>query len=364
LGNVTGDILVQTKPLTILLAMLAGWINSQQQEMIEYLKEENKILREKFGKKRIILNDDQRRRLAIKGKKLGRKFLRDICCIFSPDTILRWHQKLVAQKYDGSQHRRKPGRPPISRTIEDVIVRIASENPSWGYFRIEGQMKHLGYNVSRTTIGRVLTRRGFDPDPEIRKKTTWNDFIRSHWETLAAIDFFTVEIHTWRGLVRYMVLFAVELHSRKVEIAGIIPQANGQWMKQMGRNLSDPMSGFLRGKRYLIHDRDPLFTQEFAQILKAAGVRVVKTPKRSPNLNAYAERFVWSIKYECLNKMIIFGERHLRYAIEEYVRHYHRERPHQGLGNHMIDPFAQGEGEIVAHERLGGLLKSYRRKVA
>jgi len=181
---------------------------------------------------------------------------------------------------------------------------------------------------------------------------------------LAAIDFFTVEIHTWSGLVRYMVLFAVELHSRKVEVTGIIPQANGQWMKQMGRNLSDPMSGFLKGKRYVIHDRDPLFTIEFGQILKAGGIQVVKTPKRSPNLNAYAERFVWSIKHECLNKMIIFGERHLRYVIDEYVRHYHRERPHQGLANSIIDPFIQGAGEIVTHERLGGLLKSYRRQVA
>ena len=182
---------MQTKPLTILLLMFAGWINRQQQEMIEYLKEENKILREKFGKKRIILNNDQRRRLAIKGKKLGRNVLRELCCIFSPDTILRWHQKLIAHKYDGSKHRRKPGRPPISRAIEDVIVRIASESPSWGYFRIEGEMKHLGYDVSRTTIGRVLARRGFDPNPEIRKRTTWKDFIRYHWETLAAIDFFT-----------------------------------------------------------------------------------------------------------------------------------------------------------------------------
>jgi hypothetical protein len=188
----------------MLLMMLAGWINRQQQEMIEYLKEENKILREKLGKKRIILNDDQRRRLAIKGKKLGRKLLRDICRIFSCDTILRWHQKLVAQKYDGSMHRRKPGCPPVSRTVEDLIVRIASENPSWGYFRIEGQMKHLGYDVSRTKIARALARRGFDPDPEIRKRTTWKDFIRFHWETLAAIDFFTVEIHTLRGLMRCM----------------------------------------------------------------------------------------------------------------------------------------------------------------
>ncbi len=353
-----------SKPLAMLLVMLAGWINRQQQDVIDYLKEENKILREKLGKRRIILNDDQRRRLAIKGKTLGRRLLEDICCVFSPDTILKWHRRLVAQKYDGSKHRRKAGRPRIARTLEDLIVRIASENPSWGYYRIEGQIKILGYNVSRTTIGRVLLRRGFDPDLKVRKRTTWKEFIRSHWESLAAIDFFTIEVHTWRGLARYMVLFAVELSSRKVEIAGIIPQADGQWMKQMGRNLSDPMDGFLTGKRYLIHDRDPLFTKEFAQILKAAGIQVVKTPKRSPNLNAYAERFVWSIKYECLNKMIIFGERHLRHAIGEYVRHYHCERPHQGLGNRIIDPTAQGEGEIVVEERLGGLLKSYRREVA
>lgn len=219
---------------------------------------------------------------------LGRRLLEGTCCVFSPDTILKWHRRLVAHKYDGSKHRRKVGRPRIARTLEDLIVRIASENPSWGYYRIEGQIKILGYNVSRTTIGRVLLRRGFDPDLKVRKRTTWKEFIRSHWESLAAIDFFTVEIHTWRGLARYMVLFAVELSSRKVEIAGIIPQADGRWMKQMSRNLTDPMDGFLTGKRYLIHDRDPLFTKEFVQILKDAGVQTVKTPKRSPNLKDYA----------------------------------------------------------------------------
>ena len=139
-----------TKPLVMLLLMLAGWINRQQQDVIDYLKEENKILREKLGKKRVILNDDQRRRLAIKGKTLGRRLLEDICCVFSPDMILKWHRRLVAQKYDGSKRRRKAGRPRIARTLEDLIVRIASENPSWGYYRIEGQIKILGYSVSRT----------------------------------------------------------------------------------------------------------------------------------------------------------------------------------------------------------------------
>ncbi|MFC1764565.1 integrase core domain-containing protein [Planctomycetota bacterium] len=355
---------MSAKFLSILMVMMAGWINRQQQDKIDYLMEENKILREKLGKKRILLNNKQRLRLAIKGKKLGRKLLGDISCIFSPDTILLWHRKLVAQKYDGSKHRRKPGRPPIERSVEDMIVQIASENPSWGYYRIEGMMKRLGYNVSRTTIGRVLQRRGFDPDLKVRKRTTWIEFMRCHWDSLAAIDFFCIEIHTWQGLKRYMVLFAVELNSRRVKIAGIIPQANGQWMKQMGRNLSDPIGGFLKGKRFLIHDRDPLFTQEFRQILRAVGIRSIKTPKQSPNLNAYAERFVWSIKHECLNRLLIFGERHLRYVIEEYVKHYHFERPHQGLGNRIIEPSSQGQGKIVVQERLGGLLKFYKREAA
>ena len=132
-------------------------------------------------------------------------------------------------------------------------------------------------------------------------------------------------------------------------------------MKQMARNLTDPISGFLRNKKYLIHDRDPLFTKEFRAILKAGGVKPVKTTVASPNLNPFVERFVRSIKYECLNKILIFGERHFRYVISEYMKFYHFERPHQGIGNNIIDPQPQGKGEIVCHERLGGLLKSYRR---
>ena len=150
--------------------------------------------------------------------------------------------------------------------------------------------------------------------------------------------------------------------TRKVEIAGIIPQADGRWMKQMARHLSDPSEGFLKDKRYLIHDRDPLFTQEFSDILGVVGIKTIKISPRSPNMNPFAERFVRSIKSECLSKMLIFGERHLRYLINEYMEHYHTERPHQGIGNNIITPLPQPkDGKIVCHERLGGLLKSYRR---
>ncbi len=158
-----------------------------------------------------------------------------------------------------------------------------------------------------------------------------------------------------------MVLVVIDYKTRKVEIAGIIPQAHGDWMKQIARNLTDPIDGFLKDKKYLVMDRDPLYTKMFKDILRAGGIKPVKTSVASPNMSPFVERFIRTIKHECLNKMLIFGEKHLRYCISEFVIHYHTERPHQGIGNNIIDPQPQGDGEIVCHERLGGLLKSYRR---
>jgi len=349
------------KPIAMLLMMLAGWINQQQQEAIEYLKEENRILREKLGSKRILLNDSQRRRLAILGKGIGRKTLTEVCCVFSPDTILKWHRKLVARKYDGSPNRSKYGRPQITDELRNLIIKIAQANRGWGSIRIQGQLKYLGYKVSHKTISNILKEYGIEPEPNRKRRTTWNEFIKSHWQSLAAIDFFTTEIYTLNGLTRYMVLVVIDYATRRVEIAGIVQQANGTWMKQMARNLTDPFQGFLNGKKYLIHDRDTLFTADFVEILRLSGVKTVKTQPLSPNLTPYIERFIRSIKSECLDRMLIFGERHLEYIANEYLQHYHNERPHQGIGNDMIDPTSQGEGEIVCHERLGGLLKSYRR---
>jgi hypothetical protein len=357
--------MMKTKPMTMLLAMLAGWLNQQQQEIIEYLKEENSILRDELrkatGKKRIILSDAQRRRLAILGRKLGRKLLGQVCRSFSPDTLMLWHRKLVANKYDGSAHRGKGGRPRISDYLRQLIIDMAKDNKHLGGKTLHGYLKYLGLKVSATTINRILREHGIEPCPDRPERTTWNEFIKSHWESLAAIDFFTREVYTPRGLVKYMVLVVIDYSTRRVEIAGIIPQAHGDWMKQIARNLTDPIDGFLKDKKYLIHDRDPLFTKEFRSILRAGGVKCVKTTVASPNLNPFIERFIRSIKHECLNKMLIFGERHLRYCVEQYCEHYHTARPHQGIGNNMIDPLPQGDGEIVCHERLGGLLKSYRR---
>ncbi len=341
-------------------------MNREQGIVIEYIKEENRVLRELLGKKRLRLNDDQRRRLASQGISLGRRLLSTCCSIVTPNTILRWHRKLIATKYDGSANR-KPGRPRVAVCIRRLVQRMAKENRTWGYARIQGALANLNYTICKTTIKRILKDHGIEPAPERSRKTTWNEFIQNHWDTFAACDFFTVEVWTPFGLVRYMVFFVIELSTRRVEIAGIAPDPNGSWMNQVARNLTDYADGFLVGDRYLIHDRDPLYTAQFTKTLAAVGVRCVKLPPKSPNLNAYAERFVRSIKSECLDRMIFFGEKHLRHVVKEYVAHYHAERNHQGLGNALIERSDEGAGNtgpVVSRARVGGMLKYYDRTAA
>jgi len=351
-------------PIQFMLIALAGWVHREQQQIIDYLQEENRVLHEHLSGKRICFTDRQRRRLAAKGKVLGRKLLSQICTLVTPDTILRWHRQLIARKYDGSK-KREPGRPRMMQTIRELIVRMATKNPHWGYDRIEGALSNLGHRVSDTTIGRVLQEYGVEPAPRRQCRGDWATFLKAHWDHLVATDFLTVEVWTLRGLIRYHVLVVMDLSTRRVEIAGICPDPDGTWMRQVARNLSDPFvsTGVLRDKAYLIHDRDPLFTREFAQILGAAGVKTVKLPPRSPNLNAFVERFVRSIKEECLDRLILIGEKHLRYAIDHYVAHYHEERNHQGLGNRLIQPRYPSDvvspSGVRCHERLGGLLKFY-----
>src|ERR1700704_6212290 len=240
-------------PFRLLLISVAGWLGQQQRDAIDYLREENRVLREQLGDRRLRLNDDHRRRLAAKAKGLGRRVLREIATIVSPETLLRWHRRLIAQKYDGSK-KRSPGRPRTLRQVESLVVRMAKENRDWGYRRILGALSNLGHRVARGTIANILKRHGLEPAPERSRKTTWKGFLTRHWELIVAADFFTIEVWTRRGLQRFMVLFFIELSTRKVEIAGIATNANGLWMSQIGRNLTDAVDGLLTGKRYLIHD--------------------------------------------------------------------------------------------------------------
>ena len=327
------------------------------------MSEENRVLREQLGGKRLRFTDDQRRRLAAKGKALGSKVLQEVCTLVTPETLLCWYRTLIARKYDGSA-KRGPGRPRVQESIQELVVRFAKQNRSWGYCRIQGALQNLGRTVSRSTIARILKAHGIEPAPQRHKGMSWATFLKSHWAVLAATDFFTIEVMTLRGLVRYHVLFVIEQCIRRVEIAGIVPEPDGRWMEQVARNLTDAFDGFLRVKRYLIHDRSPLFTKEFTAILKSAGVKTIKLPPRSPNLSPHAERFVRSIKSECLSKMIFFSERQLQRAVEQFIAHYHGERNHQGLDNQLIQPeesVGKAEGEIRCSERLGGLLRYYHR---
>jgi transposase InsO family protein len=193
----------------------------------------------------------------------------------------------------------------------------------------------------------------------------WKTFLRTHWGAIAAADFFSVEVLTRAGLVRYLVFFVIDLKTRRVHVAGMSNDPDGVWMARVARNLTDAANGFLRGARHLIVDRDPLYTAQFKMLLRAADVELVRLPARSPNLNAYAERFVGSIRQECLRHIVRLGDRHLREVVREYVEHYHRERNHQGLDNVIPIPSPQrGTGRIRRRERLGGILSYYHREAA
>ena len=315
--------------------------------------------------KRILLTNSQRMRVAAKAKRLSRKMMEKCTILFTPDTILGWYRKLIAEKYDGSKNRTKVGRPRITEEIVNLVIMFKEENPRWGFQKITDQIVYLGYIISKSTVKNILIENGYDPEPDLTIKTTWHEFIRSHWEVLTACDFFTIELLIGRKLVRCTLFFVMELSTRKVFFAPIKPQPDGEYMLQVARTLTDYEGGFLKNKRYLIHDRDPLYTHDFHEILKGSGVKSVKLPPQSPDLNPYAERFVKSVKYECLNHMILSSVKQLEYVLKIYCEYYHHERIHQSLGR-IIEPIhkTDDDSEIFCIERLGGLLKSYHRLAA
>jgi putative transposase len=355
------------QPWHLLLFVFAGWVNRQQQEVIDYLRTENQVLKEKLDKKRILLNDDQRRRLAVKGKILGRKQLEQVGTLFTPDTILRWHRMLVARKWDYSERRKSVGRPRIRQVIVDLILRFAKENPTWGYDRIQGALANVGYCISDTTVGNTLKQHGIEPAPHRERSMPWKTFIKAHWNVLAAIDFTTVEVWTKGGLITFYLLFVMKLKTRQVHFAGCTTNPDEAWMKQIARELTNCEDGFLLDKKVILMDRDGKFSQAFRDFLANEGAKPLRLPPRSPNLNAHLERFMKSIKIESLGRMIFFGEKSLRRAVHSYLEHYHVERNHQGLANDIIEPsdeVGRVGGPIECRERLGGLLRYYYRQAA
>ncbi len=350
-----------------LIALVTGGVEEEILLRNEYLCAENRILKARL-KSRVRFRDDERRSLAEIGARLGREALGEVASLVQPETILRWHRKLVAKKWDGSRSRRGPGRPRMAEDVEAMILKLAAENRTWGYKRISGALKSLGHELPAQTVANVLKRHGISPSPERRKGTSWKGFLSAHKSVMAAADFFTAEVCTPLGLMTYYVLFFIRLSTRRVEIAGITRYAHPQWLEQVARNATMDEVGFLSGCRYFIRDRDPRYTESGLDgVLKGAGIEVLKLPARSPNLNAYAERFVRSVREECLSRMILVGEASLRRALEQYLVHYNHERPHQGVANEILSPVPADrvgarDGPIKKRERLGGMLNFYYRE--
>ncbi len=347
-----------------MLTYISGSVDDMLLKKVEYLLEENKVLQRQLAK-RPHLTDIERKSLAEKAIALG-ALMADTVTIVKPATILKWHRKLVAQKFDGPKNRKKRGRPKIGAEIEALIIKLASENRTWGYDRISGALANLGHKISDQGVANILKRNGLEPVKERREGTTCAEFIRQHTEVLWATDFFTCEVWTKGGLTTFYVLFYVHLKTRRVVIGGVSENPDGAWVTQITRGITEfdqPMAS----ARYLIHDRDPKYCRTFRHLLEASGIEPLKLPARSPNLNAFAERFVRSIKEECISNLILFGEKSLRYVIKEYMAHYHAERNHQGIDNSIPFPDekrSKNVGAVSKSERLGGLLKFYYRKTS
>lgn len=331
-----------------LVVAMAAWLDRQQREGAAYLLEENRILRRQIPG-RVRLTDAERRRLAVLGHRLGRQRLSALATLVTPDTILRWHRHLVARKWTFAH---RVGRRQVLDEIRRLVVRMARENPLWGYTRMQGALANVGHRVGRSTIARILKAHGLPPVPD--RPTSWRVFLRAHWGAIAGADLFTTEVWTWRGLVTVYTAFAIDLATRRVRILGTTRHPNAVFMQGVAQQLGARST-------VLICDRDAKWSRTVRDQLARAGVRVVQTPLRAPNANAHAERFVRSIKEECLHRIVPFGERHLRVAIDDYVAHYHHERNHQGLENRLLDaPLAVRAGQPVRRRsRLGGLLNFY-----
>ncbi len=261
------------------------------------------------------------------------------------------------------------GRPKTLAAIRDLILRLANEN-HWGFGRILGELKKLGVTISKSTVKNILREIGIDPAPK-RGAGSWSDFIKRHLQSLWACDFFSKRIVCRRGIVDIFVLFFMHVGSRRVFVSGITANPDAVWMKQQARNFSMISADEPTPPKYLIMDLDSKFTAEFRDILKTDGVEPIRVGPCKPNLNAHAERFVLSIKSECLDHFVVFGQKHLQYLIDQYLQYYNRERPHQGVGNRPLTEASAEpatlplpQGEVVCDERLGGLLKHYHRQAA
>lgn len=347
--------------------VLISYADNQLAQMIEFLREENRILRSKLPK-RLALSAREKNRLLKYGSMLG-PAINSLITIVSSRTFSRWMKERKGPT-KAATSKRKPGRPKTEAEIRELILKFAREN-SWGYSRILGELKKLGIqSVSRSTVVNILKDAGFDTSPK-RGKGTWSEFLERHRKTLWASDFLSVKSLTTKGFVDLFVLFFIHPGTRRVIVSGISTNPNSAWMKQQARNVTGEIRDFgFPAPEFLIIDHDTKYTREFDAIFESEGTEVKRVGPIAPNLNAYAERFAQTLRVECLDHFVICGEKHLRHLVSEFLAHYHEERPHQNLANTPpcrssteILPFVKDQ-PIRRTERLGGLLKHYSRKAA
>jgi transposase InsO family protein len=323
---------------------------------IVVLRHQLAVLRRQTGRPQLTTTD--RVFLAAASRLLPRSRWKSF--LVTPNTLLRWHRRLVARRWRYASRR---GRPQIGGEIHELVLRFARENPRWGYQRIVGELSGLGLVVSATTVKKILREAGLGPVGS-RAGLSWRAFLRAHAQSMLAVDFFTVETIS---LQRLYVLFFIELGSRRVHLAGCTANPTGPWVTQQTRHFTWTLLARPRAFRFLIRDRDGKFTRDFDAVFASEGIRIIKSPVRAPKANAIAERFVRTIRAECLDWLLIVNRRHLERVLRVFARHYNSHRPHRSLDLNPPDPLARQlpvlyspTAVVERRDRLGGLIHEYR----
>jgi putative transposase len=344
--------------LAPLYSLVCSLLLRDQNREILLLRQQLLIMQRQLGRKPAY-GRLEKLALLLAALRLSKRRLASALLIVQPDTLLRWHRELVRRHWTFRQKRR-PGRPPLTEEIQDLVVRLARENPHWGCRKIQGEMLKLGLKVSRSTVIRLLRRHGLGPPPNKRRSRTWSCFLGQYKDFIWDCDFFTV---TSARLQTFYVLFFMELRRRRLLLVNVTEHPHAEWVVQQLRNLSVQHDHL---PRFILRDRDGKFSEAFDAFAQASGTKIIKLPARSPNLNAYAERWVRSVREECLDQIIVLSERHLRYVLKEYVEYFMKRRPHQGLKQQIPDSSEEprATGCIRSRQVLGGLINDYYREAA
>jgi putative transposase len=349
--------------LYLIMRRFAGWAagpaNKEGSKDVEILvlRHQLKVLRRRAGRAKLRRWD--RVLLAAASRVLPRVSWSSSFLV-APSTLLRWHRELIRRKWT-YRRRGRPGRPPLGPDVVDLVLRLGRENPRWGCLRISGELAKLGIRVSATKIRSLLRRHGLGPAPR-RSGPSWSEFLRAQAAGILALDFFSVETVFLRTLY---VLFAIEIGTRRIRLMGVTAHPDSGWTTQQARNLSSDLAEDDQRFRFLIRDRDAKFTRSFDAIFEADGARVILTPIRAPKANAFAERWVRTVRHECLDWILILGRRHLHKVLVEYVEHYNRGRPHRGIDLRVPDPrpsepfAATATPKVRRRDDLGGLIHEY-----